>query len=114
MKASGKKPASMLTSTHKAKKKKREDPSTVYTYCFNVFVSPSAIAASREQRTHKEQEHGRNITQLGVNCCACPKSKEELKEEERERQIEIEFENYLHDHVYCKRYVCSATLWLRL
>lgn len=45
-----------------------------------------------------------NNSSFGEGCCECPKSVLELKEEERERQIEIEFENYLHDHVYCKRF----------
>ena len=63
----------------------------------------SAIAASKERKQIKGSEQDNNTTLPGANCCVCPKSKEELKLEERERQIEIEFENYLHDHVYCKR-----------
>ncbi|XP_076465772.1 LOW QUALITY PROTEIN: putative molluscan insulin-related peptide(s) receptor [Babylonia areolata] len=66
-------------------------------YCKNPIVS------SKDQTKVKDTRQNKNETKLGANCCACPKSKEELKQEERERQIEIEFENYLHENVYCKR-----------
>nr|KAG5703678.1 hypothetical protein BaRGS_002552 [Batillaria attramentaria] len=67
-------------------------------YCKNP------IDTSRGSKQVVEVDQKGNNVSRGADCCECPKSKEQLKLEERERQIEIEFENYLHDHVYCKRH----------
>jgi hypothetical protein len=64
----------------------------------------SAILPSKEEKVTQGQGPVQNKTEPSDKCCACPKSPDKIKEEEMERQIEIEFENYLHDHVYCKRY----------
>ncbi|KAL8598131.1 hypothetical protein ACOMHN_030417 [Nucella lapillus] len=74
-----------------------QEPFDQRDYCKNP------ITAAKEKKTPKEEDPNRGAESGGQHCCNCPKSKEQLKEEEREQQIEIEFENYLHDHVYCKR-----------
>ena len=76
------------------------------TLCTTVFIHPELRMRARKQKIIvKEDAHLNKKLPYDDKCCACPKSKKELRVEEEERQFEIKFENFLHDTVYIKRYV---------
>nr|Q25410.1 RecName: Full=Putative molluscan insulin-related peptide(s) receptor; Contains: RecName: Full=Putative molluscan insulin-related peptide(s) receptor alpha chain; Contains: RecName: Full=Putative molluscan insulin-related peptide(s) receptor beta chain; Flags: Precursor [Lymnaea stagnalis]CAA59353.1 putative receptor for molluscan insulin-related peptide(s) [Lymnaea stagnalis] len=68
-------------------------------YCRDPLVH------QKKKEKVKIEEEGKKINNsANSNCCKCPKSKEEMDTESRKREIEMYFEDYLHKHIYCKRY----------
>ncbi|XP_012935847.1 putative molluscan insulin-related peptide(s) receptor [Aplysia californica] len=74
-------------------------------FCDNPMRNTREIEAEKEKRrlaqlkTEKEAQE-----QLPHQCCACPKSKEQVEREKEDRQREISFENELHNAVYTKKW----------
>ncbi|XP_059149829.1 putative molluscan insulin-related peptide(s) receptor isoform X2 [Physella acuta] len=60
---------------------------------------PIVVTNTPENLEYKKVEKSINYSS---ECCACPKSKDQIESETRKREIEIYFENYLHTHIYCK------------
>lgn len=58
--------------------------------------------------THEEEEQTKNnVTYDNKVCCRCPMTEKEVTASENDRKFQIMFEDFLHDTVYIKRYVCS-------
>ena len=63
-------------------------------------VEPIVRPKQQQQSTAVEVWTNRSISD--GQCCACPKSKEQISVEDEERRYQIAFENFLHDSVYRK------------
>lgn len=74
-------------------------------FCY-LWAAANSTPKESAKETEEEAEKKLNVT---ATCCQCPKTKEELDAEARIQEIEIYFENYLHDQVYCQRWLSFSS-----